>query len=111
MGEPETEQSTEQPTEQSTESSTESSMENESETEPTQNNEPLEPSIIQVAAGVYGMDKLKNYDFVLKNFYVVPSSTSLTKEKLNLEQIFNVDLTIEKKQDVPQILIFHTHGN
>lgn len=111
MGEPETEQSTEQPTEQSTEPSTESSMENESETEPTQNNEPLEPSIIQVAAGVYGMDKLKNYDFVLKNFYVVPSSTSLTKEKLNLEQIFNVDLTIEKKQDVPQILIFHTHGN
>lgn len=66
--------------------------------------------IVDVAAGIFNSSDLQNYDYVLNNFYVVQGTTTLTKEKLNLEKIYNMDLTIEKNNALPQILIFHTHG-
>lgn len=66
--------------------------------------------IVDVAAGIFNSSDLQSYDYVLKNFYVVQGTTTLTKEKLNLEKIYNMDLTIEKNNALPQILIFHTHG-
>ena len=108
-----TEKETEEETEEETEKETEKEIETETEpvTETTGETENSEPSIIQAAAGMYGMDKLRDYNFVLKNFYVVPSSTTLTQEKLNLEKIINTNVTLKKKENEPQILIFHTHGN
>lgn len=34
----------------------------------------------------------------------------MSKDRLNLEKISNIDLTIEKNANEPQILIFHAHG-
>lgn len=69
-----------------------------------------EETIVDAAAKIINRENLLNYDYVIKNFYVVQGSTSLSKEKLNLEKISNIDLTIEKNVNDPQILIFHTHG-
>ncbi len=68
-------------------------------------------SVIQTAAGIYGMDKLMDYDYVIKNFYVVPSSTNLSEEKLNLAEMAETDLKTEKNTAEPRILIMHTHGH
>ncbi len=66
--------------------------------------------IMAAAAGVYSIDNLMDYNYVLNSFYVVPSVTSLRPEVLDLEKITAVNLTIEKDASVPQILIFHTHS-
>ena len=80
--------------------------------EDTDNNkvEPEDNSVAAVMGSVHSMEELKNYDFVMKHFYVVDSVTSLTEEILNLDKITKMDLSIEKKDDGPQILIFHTHS-
>ncbi|MDD6234920.1 MAG: stage II sporulation protein P [Lachnospiraceae bacterium] len=98
-----------------TESVTESESVNE-ETETGQNNDGREPAqnndskVLEAAAGIIPMDKLMDYNFVLNNFYVVPSVTSLRPQVLDLEKISSVDLRIEKDASIPQILIFHTHS-
>lgn len=69
-----------------------------------------EKAVVNTNSSVYGINKLVNYDFAMKHFYVVESSTSLPREKLDLEKMNAVNLTIEKDSDKPQILIFHTHG-
>lgn len=66
--------------------------------------------IVDVAAGIINKADLLNYSYVMKNFYVVQGSTTLSEQKLNLNKISEMDLTIEKDNSVPQILIFHTHG-
>ena len=66
--------------------------------------------IVDAAAKIFNQSDLLDYDYVMKNFYVVQGTTSLSQDKLNLEQIYNMDLSIEKNSNVPQILIFHTHG-
>lgn len=47
--------------------------------------------------------------FLLKNFYIVDSSTSVDKKIFDVETLLNTKLSL-KKQNEPQILIFHTHG-
>ena len=66
--------------------------------------------IAAVAGSLHSIEELTDYNFVMKHFYVVANATTLTKEILKLEEIVNMDLTIEKKSEKPQILIFHTHS-
>lgn len=66
--------------------------------------------IIDAAAGIMNLNDILNYDYAMKNFYVVQSTTSIPREKLNLEELCGLDLTIKKDPSVPQILILHTHG-
>lgn len=69
-----------------------------------------ESDIVEAAAGIIPMDKLMDYNYVLNNFYVVPSVTSLRPQVLDLNKISQIDLRIEKDSSVPQILVFHTHS-
>lgn len=48
-------------------------------------------------------------EFLLENFYIVDSTTSVDKKKFDVEQMLKKDFSI-KKQKRPQILIYHTHG-
>lgn len=72
--------------------------------------ENMSQSIVDAAAAVIPMENLLDYNYVLKNFYVVPDVTELSKERLKLEEIAALNLSIEKDSSAPQILIFHTHG-
>lgn len=66
--------------------------------------------ILEAAAGIFPADKLLDYDYVLNNFFVVPSVTTLRRSVLDLPKIASVNVTMEKDPEVPQILIFHTHS-
>lgn len=48
-------------------------------------------------------------DFLIKNFYIVDSTTSVKKSYFKVKRMLNTDFTIQK-EDAPQILIYHTHG-
>lgn len=112
--ETETEKS-DQAEETETETGTESETGNEL-TENEQNGGSMEPEwdndskVLEAAAGIIPKEKLMDYNYVLNNFYVVPSVTSLRPQVLDLDKISQVDLRIEKDSTVPQILIFHTHS-
>lgn len=112
--ETETEKS-ERAEETETETGTESETGNEL-AENEQNGGSMEPEwdndskVLEAAAGIIPKEKLMDYNYVLNNFYVVPSVTSLRPQVLDLDKISQVDLRIEKDSTVPQILIFHTHS-
>ncbi len=72
--------------------------------------QPASVSLHENAPGnVYNIADLSNYDFLMK-FYTVTSITSLSPEILRPEEFLAKDLSLEKNEDSPQILIFHTHS-
>lgn len=91
-----------------TETGTES--ENGNELAETEQNGDSMDKVLEAAAGIIPKEKLMDYNYVLNNFYVVPSVTSLRPQVLDLDKISQVDLRIEKNSTVPQILVFHTHS-
>ncbi len=48
-------------------------------------------------------------DYLLKNFYIVDSSTSIDNSVFDVEKLLNTNVSL-KKSNKPQILIYHTHG-
>ncbi len=48
-------------------------------------------------------------DFLIKNFYIVDSTTSVKRSYFKVKRMLNADFTMPK-EDAPQILIYHTHG-
>lgn len=55
-------------------------------------------------------EQLENYDYLLGNFFIVDSTTSVDASRINAAGLLDVDMSIEKNQEVPQILIYHTHS-
>lgn len=51
-----------------------------------------------------------NRNYMLKNFYIADSSTSIDNKVFNVKKLLSADLRIKKNKNKPQILIFHTHG-
>lgn len=50
------------------------------------------------------------YDYLMKNFYTVVSSTTLRPEDIDAGKLMNMDMKLTTGNDKPQILIYHTHG-
>lgn len=50
------------------------------------------------------------YDYLMKNFYTVVSSTTLRPEDIDAAKLMNMDMKLSTTNDKPQILIYHTHG-
>ena len=64
-----------------------------------------------------GLNKIRDitteeltYDYLMKNFYTVVSSTTLRPEDIDAEKLMNMDMKLSTTNDKPQILIYHTHG-
>ena len=55
-------------------------------------------------------EQLENYDYLLGNFFIVDSTTAVDASRINASGLLDVDMSIEKNQEVPQILIYHTHS-
>lgn len=51
----------------------------------------------------------QSLSYLLKNFYIVDSSTSINKKVFDVESLLHTSLALKKTSE-PQILIFHTHG-
>ena len=60
--------------------------------------------------GMYQLAQLQDYDFLIKQFYTVQSSTSASREDMDAAVLTGMDLSMKKDQSVPQILIYHTHS-
>ncbi|MDE6531397.1 MAG: stage II sporulation protein P [Lachnospiraceae bacterium] len=58
----------------------------------------------------YSLNDLRDYSFLVRNFYIVDPSTSVTAEQINGESMLSQDMTIDTTVDGPQILIYHTHS-
>lgn len=58
----------------------------------------------------YPVEKLMDYDYLIQNFYQVDSSTTITSEQLDAQELLQKDMKLTHDADSPQILIYHTHG-
>lgn len=56
------------------------------------------------------LEQFQDFDFVIRNFYTVDSTTSITSEQLNAPTLVQMDLRMKTGNDQPQILIYHTHS-
>lgn len=64
----------------------------------------------QVPSQEYDWSYYQDFDALIKEFYAVDATTEASPERLNLENLLERDMTIQKNPDVPQILIYHTHS-
>ncbi|MBR5269938.1 MAG: stage II sporulation protein P [Anaerotignum sp.] len=53
--------------------------------------------------------KMKDISYLRSKYYIVDSRTSLLEGDVSAEEALSLDLTIEKSEKEPKILIFHTH--
>ncbi len=55
-------------------------------------------------------EELKDYETLIKQFYTIDANTFAGTDQLNVEKLLGEDVSIEKRTDGPQILIYHTHS-
>lgn len=58
----------------------------------------------------FTLEKLKNVNFLINNFYIVDPETKVSESLFNSETMLSKDMTIKQSNDAPQILIYHTHS-
>ena len=68
------------------------------------------PVLRQKNALVEQLRENKDVDFLWKNFYIVDSTTSVTRKQFDVNKLLNQNLKLKKKEGKKQILIYHTHG-
>lgn len=56
------------------------------------------------------IEKLRDFDYLLSNFYTVDSSTMIGPEQLNADDLLGRNMKIDNTTGGPKILIFHTHS-
>lgn len=60
---------------------------------------------------VYDRDKLKDFDYLVSNCYIITGSTTVYPDELDSEKLLNMDLSIDTDTDDYKVLIYHTHGS
>lgn len=56
------------------------------------------------------LEKMRDFDYLLGNFYTVDSSTMIRSDELNGETLLGKDMHIQKDSSGPKVLIYHTHS-
>ena len=56
------------------------------------------------------IERLRDFDYLLSNFYIVDSSTMIGPEQLNADSLLSENMKIDQSSQGPKILIFHTHS-
>lgn len=56
------------------------------------------------------IERLRDFDYLLSNFYIVDSSTMIGPEQLNADDLLNRSMKINQDSEGPKVLIFHTHS-
>lgn len=56
------------------------------------------------------IEKLRNFDYLLSNFYIVDSSTMIGPEQLNADELLGKNMKINMETEGPKVLIYHTHS-
>ena len=63
-----------------------------------------------ISGTVYSRAELSDYGFVHNHFYIITSVTDLTENMLRPAEFIDKNLSIDKSDGKPKILIFHTHS-
>ncbi|MBQ5673824.1 MAG: stage II sporulation protein P, partial [Lachnospiraceae bacterium] len=56
------------------------------------------------------LSELTDFEVLKSKYYVMDSTTTIDASQLNLENLLAYDMRIERREDLPQILIYHTHS-
>ena len=56
------------------------------------------------------IEKLRDFDYLLSNFYTVDSSTMVGEDQLNADDLLGRSMKIDREGDGPKVLIYHTHS-
>lgn len=56
------------------------------------------------------LERMKDFNYLLSNFYTVDSSTMIREEELNGELLLSKNMKINQETQGPKILIYHTHS-
>ena len=59
----------------------------------------------------YSMALLNDFSYLMSNFYIVDEKTTAPKELFHAETLLSMDLSIDKTDKGPLILIYHTHAS
>lgn len=62
------------------------------------------------AAYVNKLRENKDVSYLWNHFYIIDSTTSVTKDLFPVEEMLKRNMTLAKKEGKKQILIYHTHG-
>lgn len=66
---------------------------------------------MQTNSGVeYTLDMLKDTGFLVRNFYIVDEATKVTDKLFDADKLLGEDMKIKQGNELPQILIYHTHS-
>lgn len=77
-------------------------------------NPSVEAASASASAGenLVSLEKLNDFDYLIQHYYTVDKSTTINSSQLVVQNLLNKNCTIQKTtEDVPQILIYHTHGS
>ena len=56
------------------------------------------------------IEKIRDFDYLLSNFYTVDSSTMIGPDQLNADDLLGRSMKIDNTTGGPKVLIFHTHS-
>lgn len=56
------------------------------------------------------IEKLRDFDYLLSNFYTVDSSTMVDPAQLNADELMGKSMKIDTSTSGPKVLIYHTHS-
>jgi stage II sporulation protein P len=59
----------------------------------------------------YSMTQLSDFETLLSECYVVDSSTTVTEDELDVQNLLGMDMGIDTTGDDIKVLIYHTHGS
>ena len=63
-----------------------------------------------ITGNTYVLEQLMDYDFLIKHFYSVHTSTTAGGDLMNARDLLSRDMTMKGDDSKPQILIYHTHS-
>ncbi|MGC4017789.1 MAG: stage II sporulation protein P [Muricomes sp.] len=56
------------------------------------------------------IEKLRDFNYLLGNFYTVDSTTMIGPEQLNVDDLLGRSMKVDTTGEEPKVLIFHTHS-
>ena len=63
-----------------------------------------------ITGNTYVLEQLMDYDFLIKHFYSVHTSTTAGRDLMNARDLLSRDMTMKGDDSKPQLLIYHTHS-
>lgn len=75
-----------------------------------ENLEPVNAFVPHVQSNSYDWTAMNEYQTLMSTFYTVDAGTMIGSNQLDIEKLQSKDMTIEKTDPAPQILIYHTHS-